>query len=1001
MDTALGSTAAEKSESADADLFFYSTRNEGRIGETTTPALIPPPFSSTLVSEVSTEQTYGTQANVDENKAQLAYPPSDATDASQLPPLAPVRPPSQPQFNDRAQSATISPTSSPPVAQNTSIQVSHVPTPASSAAPQGHQLPSQHSQESYHIPTAQSPRSFGNIPVLSPGMSGESYSDDSSSVLTHRQDTTALQPSPPTTPSMYPAMPSQPYGRQSVVTPQPHSLGSTYPFIPPPSQPYNIPDLTPQASWSTHEGTHQNFNPQSAPTQSYRLPSASMPWGQSTYAGVSQPFISRKTSESSFIPPDKPFSAAYNSIGETTAPRNANVFVASDPFRVSHRKEKKVDAPSDGLTFDDIPTAGSPPAPVPSRPYRSYSPPTMPAQSRYARMAQQTTPQSYSLPNRPTPQAQSTSQFYDTSNAPKPQPSQPIYAGTSQHFPQPNSSQFYSIPNAPTPQIHTGAPQPSQMSGSFPGPPFFRPAPSYPTGYDPTSQAIRSSSFVANDPFQVSYGGAAVDAPSNFDDISTARSSPDNPYGAPRQPTFGGGSGYYYPDTTPRPRPVESYGWGQIPTQPESYGWGHIPTQPESYGWGHISTQPEAYSTFNDSRPWYQPEIHNHNPSNAYTNLPLPDRPPTQIPITQSSHRHHRRQKEEEEAVERTEVEDVSSTVPSIRHRRHSQQTPPTPLTPQDDASSKQENTGLAQPQLPSTTRIHPKPPVSVSPEEEERTEKEDVPSTVPLIHHFPIIPPNADDTVIPPAVPVNGPPSSPSRSQDLPFTQNKPQIGAGQNPFGPYNFDPLYLPYSPYVPYGPYLQHPQYQHANLPKKSIFSRLNGFFRSSQPANPQPFTAIYPQPFTAIYPQPFTQPFTAIYPPMDSDIDWHVAVADFFLVAFPKQMYLLLLLRLPSLYFSRVARIFEEADMSLPEIKKMALETASQGLTHEFEMEMAFESPTVPPAYKRLTSTWESFIDSVMREWKTFNIISVLLLTYVTLRFVFTASSRPDSRIGPF
>jgi hypothetical protein len=52
--------------------------------------------------------------------------------------------------------------------------------------------------------------------------------------------------------------------------------------------------------------------------------------------------------------------------------------------------------------------------------------------------------------------------------------------------------------------------------------------------------------------------------------------------------------------------------------------------------------------------------------------------------------------------------------------------------------------------------------------------------------------------------------------------------------------------------------------------------------------------------------------------MDPEIDWHETLIDFFfLVGFPKQMYLLLLLRLPSLYFSRVARIFEEADMSLP------------------------------------------------------------------------------------
>ena len=126
-----------------------------------------------------------------------------------------------------------------------------------------------------------------------------------------------------------------------------------------------------------------------------------------------------------------------------------------------------------------------------------------------------------------------------------------------------------------------------------------------------------------------------------------------------------------------------------------------------------------------------------------------------------------------------------------------------------------------------------------------------------------------------------------------------------------------------------------------------------------------------------------QPSMAIY--HDSEIEWHKFALKIVLVTVPGQLYLLFLLRLPSLYFSRVARIFEEAEMSLSEIKKMALETASQGLTHEFEMQMAFESPRVPPAYKRLTSTWEFFIDSVMREWKTFNIISVLLLSYVTLR----------------
>ena len=101
---------------------------------------------------------------------------------------------------------------------------------------------------------------------------------------------------------------------------------------------------------------------------------------------------------------------------------------------------------------------------------------------------------------------------------------------------------------------------------------------------------------------------------------------------------------------------------------------------------------------------------------------------------------------------------------------------------------------------------------------------------------------------------------------------------------------------------------------------------------------------------------------------------------------PRQIYLHLLLRLPSLYFSRVARIFEEADLTLPEIKKMALETASRGSPNSFDA-LSFETgiAAVPPQYEKLKMTWESFIDSVMREWKTFNIISVLLLSCVPLR----------------
>jgi hypothetical protein len=88
---------------------------------------------------------------------------------------------------------------------------------------------------------------------------------------------------------------------------------------------------------------------------------------------VSQPMIPQ-TSESLFgrVPSRQPFSTS----------RKADTFVASDPFRVPQGNDK-IDAPSNGRTFDDIPTFGSAPGPGPSAtfgpqpaPSRLYSLPT-------------------------------------------------------------------------------------------------------------------------------------------------------------------------------------------------------------------------------------------------------------------------------------------------------------------------------------------------------------------------------------------------------------------------------------------------------------------------------------------------------------------------------------------------------------------------------------------------------------------------------------------------
>jgi hypothetical protein len=95
---------------------------------------------------------------------------------------------------------------------------------------------------------------------------------------------------------------------------------------------------------------------------------------------------------------------------------------------------------------------------------------------------------------------------------------------------------------------------------------------------------------------------------------------------------------------------------------------------------------------------------------------------------------------------------------------------------------------------------------------------------------------------------------------------------------------------------------------------------------------------------------------------------------------PRQFYLYFLLRLPAFYFSRVARIFEEADMTMSEIKGMALATLvpmtnPNGVISDWDHAIALNS--------RQKTTWEGFIDSLLKEWKTLNIVSVLLLTYAS------------------
>ncbi|KAJ8455733.1 hypothetical protein ONZ45_g18871 [Pleurotus djamor] len=157
---------------------------------------------------------------------------------------------------------------------------------------------------------------------------------------------------------------------------------------------------------------------------------------------------------------------------------------------------------------------------------------------------------------------------------------------------------------------------------------------------------------------------------------------------------------------------------------------------------------------------------------------------------------------------------------------------------------------------------------------------------------------------------------------------------------------------------------------------------------------------------------------------------------------PRVLYLYLLLRLPAIYFSRVARIFRDAEVSQPDIYRMceggllgsgfvphmdlgesttaATEAARRVAEHAPRGALAsglgfsahvsaaaaavpiplpypddWSPPLVSPALVRFKNSWEAFIDSLLREWKTLNLVSALLLSAIMTMF-----QVPDAAYDP-
>ncbi|KAK7696464.1 hypothetical protein QCA50_001121 [Cerrena zonata] len=152
--------------------------------------------------------------------------------------------------------------------------------------------------------------------------------------------------------------------------------------------------------------------------------------------------------------------------------------------------------------------------------------------------------------------------------------------------------------------------------------------------------------------------------------------------------------------------------------------------------------------------------------------------------------------------------------------------------------------------------------------------------------------------------------------------------------------------------------------------------------------------------------------------------WISNIGVFLTDTLPRQVYLYMLLRLPALYFSRVSRIFEDAEISKHEIQRMiqicapatnpntnnrtpgfATPPANVGMSANGIRRMDtilppypedWVPPAVSPALARFKHSWEQFVDSLLREWKTLNLVSALLCTGILTMF-----QVPDAAGDPF
>ncbi|KAI6013285.1 hypothetical protein EDC04DRAFT_714789 [Pisolithus marmoratus] len=128
--------------------------------------------------------------------------------------------------------------------------------------------------------------------------------------------------------------------------------------------------------------------------------------------------------------------------------------------------------------------------------------------------------------------------------------------------------------------------------------------------------------------------------------------------------------------------------------------------------------------------------------------------------------------------------------------------------------------------------------------------------------------------------------------------------------------------------------------------------------------------------------------------------------DFLMDTLPAQVYLHLMLRLPSSYFWRVVRAFQDAGVSQPDIDSLLRICKTSNHTrdrrapvcpipqpidiccrdHGLPLSEDWTTENAGPALVGFKNSWQSLTKSLLREWKTLNFASALLLSAILSMF---------------